>query len=74
MKKRFSNGKDDFTKCNYKYPNSKGFINKRNDNDNKKQKCRILPVIDDSEEKTMDQFLNELCTNLHEHNRVLMSK
>ncbi|XP_026811961.1 phosphorylated adapter RNA export protein isoform X2 [Rhopalosiphum maidis] len=71
VKKRYSHGNGDFKKCNYKYGNTKGFVEKRTYNDNT-SRCRILPDICDPEEKTNDQFLDELCTNLHEHNKILM--
>ncbi|XP_022167426.1 phosphorylated adapter RNA export protein isoform X1 [Myzus persicae] len=70
VKKRCSHG-DGVKKCNYKYGNSKGFEEKRANNDNT-SKSRILLDICDSEEKTIDQFLDELCTNLYEHNKILM--
>lgn len=70
VKKRYSHG-NDFKKCHYKYGNTKGFEEKRTDNDNT-SKSRILLDICDSEEKTIDQFLDELCTNLYEHNKILM--
>lgn len=73
VKKRYSRGNGDFTKCNYKYANSKEFVEKRNNSDNK-TKGRILHDICHSEEKTTDQLLDELCTNLHEYNKDLMSK
>lgn len=41
---------------------------------NTNNKCRILPDINDSEDKTSDQFLEELCKNLYEHNQILMCK
>lgn len=72
VKKRYSHG-DGVKKCNYKYGNSKGFEEKRANNDNT-SKSRILLDICDSEEKTIDQFLDELCTNLYEHNKILMCK
>lgn len=71
VKKRYSYGNGGFKKCNYKYGNTKGFVEKRTNNDNT-PKCRILLDICESEEKTNDQFLDELCTNLHEHNKILM--
>lgn len=73
MKKRYSRGNGDFTKCNYKYANSKEFVEKKNYSDNK-TKCRILHDICNSEEKSIDQLLDELCTNLHEYNKNLMCK
>lgn len=73
VKKRYSQGNGDFNKCNYKYANSKGFVEKRNNSDNK-TKSRILQDICHSEEKTTDQLLDELCTNLHEYNKNLMCK
>lgn len=73
VKKRYSHGNGDFKKCNYKYGNTKGFVEKKTNSDNT-SKCRILPDICDSEEKTDEQFLDELCTNLHEHNKILMCK
>lgn len=73
VKKRYSYGNGDFKKCNYKYGSTKGFEEKRANNDNT-SKCRILLDICDSEEKTIDQFLDELCTNLYEHNKMLMCK
>lgn len=72
VKKRYSHG-NDFKKCHYKYGNTKGFEEKRTDNDNT-SKARILLDICESEEKTIDQFLDELCTNLYEHNKILMCK
>jgi len=48
-------------------------VEKRTHNDDT-SRCRILPDICDPEEKTNDQFLDELCTNLHEHNKILMCK
>ena len=56
-------------KC-LQYNNSKGFIDKR-DNGDPKQKSRILPKIKDSIDKTIDEFSDELCTNLHENNKIL---
>lgn len=73
VKKRYSHSNDNGTNCNYKYVNTKGFVKKRDNSDNK-TKSRILPVICEPEEKPMDQFLEELCTNLHEHNSTLMCK
>ncbi|XP_050424944.1 phosphorylated adapter RNA export protein [Adelges cooleyi] len=70
-KKRLKHSKDDNTNCSYKYNNSKGFIDKR-DNGDPKQKSRILPKIKDSIDKTIDEFSDELCTNLHENNKILM--
>lgn len=58
-------------KSYYKYTNIKGFVEKREVID---IKCRVLPDISDSNEKTFDQLLDELCTNLHEHNKTLMCK
>lgn len=72
-KKRYSRSNEDFTKCNYKCANSKGFVEKRNNSDNK-TKSRILHDICNSEDKTVDQLLDELCTNLHEYNKNLMCK
>jgi len=72
VKKRYSHG-NDFKKCHYKYGNKKGFEEKRTNNDNT-SKCRILLDICESEEKTIDEFLDELCTNLYEHNKILMCK
>lgn len=71
MKKRYSRGNGNYNKCNYKYANAKGFVEKKIAGNNK---CRVLPDIIDSDEKTIDQFLDELCTNLHEYNKVLMCK
>lgn len=73
VKKRYSRGNGNITNCNYKYVNTKGFVEKRDNSDNK-TKNRILPVICEAEEKPMDQFLEELCKNLHEHNTTLMCK
>jgi major membrane immunogen (membrane-anchored lipoprotein) len=73
VKKRYSHSNGKVTNCNYKYVNTKGFVKKRDNSDNK-TRSRILPVICESEEKPMDQFLEELCTNLHEHNITLMCK
>lgn len=61
-------------KCNYKYVNSKGFVDKKDIRENKQQKCRVLPIICDFEEKSDNQFIEELCTNLHEHNKILICK
>lgn len=76
MKKRYSHGNGTYNKCNYKFAtNAKESVEKKNaSNNNTNNKCRILPDIIDSDEKTMDQFLDELCTNLHEYNKVLMCK
>jgi len=71
VKKRYSRGDGKFNKCNYKYGNTNEFVEKR-DNSENKTKCRMLPDISDLEEKTFEQFLDELCTNLHEHNKTLM--
>jgi len=70
-KKRYSYGNGNFNKCNYKYGDKKEFVEKRNNSDNK-TKGRMLPDISDSDEKTFDQLLDELCINLHEHNKILM--
>jgi len=73
LKKRYSHGKGDYKKCNYKYVNTKGYVEKRANSDNS-SKSRILLDICESEEKPIDQFLDELCLNLHEHNKILMCK
>lgn len=70
-KKRHSYGNGNFNKCNYKYGNKKELVEKRNNSDNK-TKGRMLPDIIDSDEKTFDQLLDELCINLHEQNKILM--
>jgi len=72
-KKFHSNG--DFNKFNYKHVNINGSVEKRdNTNNDIKAKSRLLPEIYDSEEKTNDQLLEELCKNLYEHNKILMCK
>lgn len=70
-KKRYSNDYGDFKKCYYKYTNTKEFVPKK---DVINHKCRVLPNISDSEDKTFDKLLDELCTNLHEYNKPLMCK
>lgn len=72
VKKRYSRGNGDFTKCNYKYANTKEFIEKR---DNKGSSLgRILPTIDDIHLMTTNELVDILCKNLHEHNKDLMCK
>lgn len=75
VKKRYSEGNDNFNKRHYKYGNTKEFVEKgENKNSDNKIKCRMLPDISDFETKTFNQFLDELCINLHEHNKNLMCK
>lgn len=73
IKKRYSHGNDNFKNCSNTYANTKGFVDKKANSDNR-SKCRILLDIYESEEKTTDDFVEELCTNLHEHNKILMCK
>lgn len=73
VKKRFSHSKGNFSKSNYKYGNAKEFVEKKKNSDYN-IKCRMLPDINGTEEMTIDQFSDELCTNLHEHNKILMCK
>lgn len=68
MKRRFSYDNNDFTHHNYKNVNNKNLAKKKGS----KNWCRVLPEICNSEEMTSDQFLKELCKNLHEPNEILI--
>lgn len=70
MKKKYSLNNGDFTNCNNKNLNQK---QKKNESVSK-NKCRVLPAMFNTEEMTDDQFLKQLCKNLHEHNETLMCK
>lgn len=72
LKKRYSYGNGDFTKCNYKYMDRKDFTAKRGHNCSSLN--RTLPAINGIDLKSINDLVDILCINLHEHNKDLMCK